>query len=259
MITTKCKFYYGHTVDETNQMLDFKEGAGAELFATIDIGEYSLTDFCSAVASALNVAGALTYSVSVNRSTRIITISADGPFTLLCGTGSRVSISAWSLLGFNSSDTSSGVSHSGANASGTEWVPQFYAQDYVDFEDNQSAIDGVVKQSANGTVESVKYGTKKIMECDFKFITNIYQSSGSPIANDTSGLNKARAFLAYAVTKADLEFMPDVNNPNSFSKCILDSTPEDQNGLAFKLKEMYSNGLVGYYSTGLLKFRKIEV
>jgi hypothetical protein len=70
-------------------------------------------------------------------------------------------------------------------------------------------------------------------------------------------VSDARTFLAYAVTKADLEFIPDVSSASVFTKCILESTDADSNGLGFKLKEMYSQGLVGYYETGLLKFRQI--
>lgn len=256
MITTKCKFYYGHTITESNQYIDFKEGAGSEIFATVPIGEYSLTDFCTAVSNALNLAGALNYTVSLNRTTRIITIAADGAFTLLASTGTRVNVSAYSLLGF-SADTTSATSHTATSASGSVWEPQFLPQDFVDFENNQMAVDGSTKQSASGKVEAVKYGTKKLMECNFKFITDIFQGSKSPIANAATGVSDARTFLEYAVTKADLEFIPDVSDASVFTKCILDSTEADQNGLGFKLKELYSQGLVGYYETGLLKFRQI--
>lgn len=56
MIRTKSKFYYGHTIDSDNNLLDFKEGAGTELTATLNVGEYSLTDFVTEVARALNAA-----------------------------------------------------------------------------------------------------------------------------------------------------------------------------------------------------------
>jgi acylphosphatase len=259
MITTFGKFYYGHTVGTSNRYIDFKEGAGPDLVATIDVGEYSLTDFIDKVSVALNNAGADTYTVTVNRTTRIITITSTGSFTLLCNTGVNSGQSAFSLLGFDAVDTGSASTHSGDFATGSEWVPQYKPQDNVDFDNNQMHIDGTVKQSTDGTVEAVKFGTKKIMEANYKFITNTQQSSSSPILNDTSGVDNARAFLEYAVTKADLEFMADKDDPDTFTKCILESTSEDKDGLSFKLKEQYSQGLVGYYETGLLKFRKIEV
>lgn len=259
MITTFGKFYYGHSVSNSNRYIDFKEGAGPNLVATIDTGEYSLTDFVDKVSTALNSAGALTYTVSVNRTTRVITISATGSFTLLCGTGTNIGNGAFSLMGFDAVDTSSAATQSGDYASGYEWVPQYKPQDSVDFDNNQMHIDGTVKQSTDGTVEAVKFGTKKIMEANYKFITDIHQSATSPILNDASGVSNARDFLEYAVTKADLEFMPDKDDADVFVKCILESTSEDKDGLSFKLKEQYAQGLVGYYETGLLKFRKIEV
>jgi hypothetical protein len=256
MILTRCKFYYGHTITEANRYIDFQEGANPKTFAKIDIGEYSLTDFCSKVAQALNSVGAINYTCSVNRTTRIITVTGDSSFKLLPSTGDNTTRSVFSLLGF-SADTSLATSQVATSASGSVWSPQFLPQDSVDFEDCQSAIDGVVKQSASGKVESVRYGTKKIAEMNFKFITDIYQPSSSPIANDQTGISSARSFMVYAVTKADLEYIPDADYPSTFTKCVLESTPEDSNGMGFKLKEDYGSGLVGYYSTGILKFRKL--
>lgn len=259
MILTYGKFYYGHSITTTNRYIDFKEGAGPDLVATVDVGEYSLTDFCDKVSIALNLAGALTYTVTVNRSTRIITITATGAFTFLAGSGVNSAQSTFYHLGFDASDTSSSTTQVGDFASGSEWVPQYMPQDSVEFDNNQLHIDGTVKQSTSGVVEAVKFGTKKIMECKYKFITDVTQSADSPILNDPSGVLNARTFLEYAVTKSDLEFMPDKNDADNFTKCILESTSEDKDGLSFKLKEQYSQGLVGYYETGLLKFRKIEV
>lgn len=259
MIKTFGKFYYGHTVTNLNRRIDFKEGAGPDLMATVDIGEYSLTDFLDAVSSALNLAGSETYTVTVDRTTRLITISATGSFTLLAGSGISVGQDLYNLLGFNQSDTSSASSHIGDFSSGSEWVPQYLPQDNIEFDNNQIHIDGTVKQSTDGTVEAVKFGVKKIMEVNYKFITDIQQSSNSPVLNDQDGVLNARTFLEYATTKADLEFIPDKNNPDVFAKCLLESTNEDKDGLSFKLKEQYSKGLVGYFETGLLKFRKIGV
>ncbi len=256
MIQTKSSFYYGHTITEENRYLDFKEGAGPEMTAVLDIGEYTLTDFLSTVARALNDASALDYLVEVDRVTRLITVSTSSAFTFLASTGTNIGRGPWSLLGF-AVDTSSANSHTATLVSGSEWRPQYMGQDFVDFEDQQDAIDGVVRQSTSGRVEAVKFGNKKTMDVSWKFITDIFQSANSPIENQTNGLANARTFLEYAVTKADLEFIPDRANPSVFTKCILDSTPESKDGLAFKLKELYSQGLVGYYDTGVLKFRKL--
>lgn len=257
MIQTFSAFYYGHSIDSSNYYLNFKEGVGPELTAQLNVGEYSLTDFCTEVSRAMNSAGALTYSVTVDRSTRLITVSTSSAFTLLAGTGTNISAGVFSLLGF-SADTASATSHLATSASGFSWEPQFKAQDFVDFEDQQSAIDGVVKKATNGTVEAVKFGNQKIMDANFLFITDIAQSNDCVLKSDSSGVDNARSFLEYATTKADLEFVPDIENPDTFFKCLLESTVESSTGTGFKLKEMYAKGLPGYFETGILKFRLIE-
>lgn len=257
MIQTLSAFIYGHTVTQNNRYLDFKEGAGPELTAVVDIGEYSFTDFLNAVARALNAAGALTYTVTANRTTRVITISASGNCTLLGATGTNVGRGLWSLMGFSAADTASASTHNGSSASGSLWEPQFKGQDFVDFQDQQDALEGTVRQSASGKVEAVKFGNKKIMDVNFKFITDIAQSPLSPITHDASGVTNARSFLEYAISKADLEFIPNKSDMDTFTKCILESTPESKDGIGFKLKEQYAQGFVGYYETGLLKFRQL--
>lgn len=264
MITTKSKFYYGHTIDADNNYLDFKEGAGSELSAVLNAGEYSLTDFVTELARALNAAGSLTYSCSLNRTTRVITISAGGAFTILGATGTHVNISVLELAGFAASDTSSATSHAGTSGSGSVWYPQWTIQNYVSFDDNVSSVDGIVRESTSGVIEAVSYGRRYIMEGNFKFITNVRQgpmssaNASMELENDTSGVENARAFLTYAITKSPLEFIPDRSDASDFETCILESTPESSDGLAFKLKELYSINLSGYYETGILTFRRVE-
>lgn len=263
MIRTKVKFYYGHAIDENSYLLNFKEGAGAELTAELNVGEYSLTDFVTEIARALNDAGALTYSTSVNRSTRVITISASGAFTLLGGTGTNIGLDPFELIGFAYSDTASATSHSGSSASGSVWIPQWPVDSYVSFDDNVQSINGLVRESTSGKVEAVSFGKRYIMEANFKFITDIFQGPTSSanasmeLDNDSSGVANARSFLTYAISKAPMEVMLNRADPDTFIECILESTPESQDGLSFKLKESYSIKLPGYYETGLLRFRKV--
>jgi len=255
MILTLSQFYYGHTVDEDNLFLDFQEGANPAIFAQINIGEYALSDFVNEVASAMNLVGDLDYTVTVNRSTRIITVSATGSFEMLPVTGVNASKSIFDLLGF-SADTGASTSHIATAASGSVWRPQFKAQDFVDFNNQQQAVDGVSRQTTSGKVESVRFGTTETMDAKFTFITDILQP-GDLIENDSAGVANSRDFLEYATTKADLEFMADRDVPASFVKCLLEQTNTSKDGLGFKLKEMYTRGLVGYFDTGIMKFRKI--
>jgi hypothetical protein len=258
-LKTYSKFYYGHTITDANRFINFKENGGTEQTAILNIGEYSLTDFCTEVARALNGStAAFDYGCSVNRSTRFVTITCTGGnVQFLPVTGSQAGSSAFSLIGIVA-DTSNAGSHTGTVASGSEWAPQFKAQDYVSFEDNQKAVDGVVRKTTSGKVEAVSFGVEKIMECNFRFITNIFMPSGHFILSDSAGYENAREFLKYAITKADLEFMPNVDDVNTFNKCLLESTPDSPEGLGFKLRELYSIGLPEYYETGILRFRLID-
>lgn len=258
MIQTYSAFYYGHMVDETNFYLNFKEGAGPEITAQLNVGSYTATDFAIELSRAMNAIGTQTYTVTFDRSTRLITISAPSNFQLLLTSGTNVGNSVFSLVGFSGADTALALTHTGNAVSGSAWCPQMRGQDFVDFEDQQSSIDGVVKKSSNGTVEVAKFGTQKIMDINFMFITDIHQENDCWIKSDASGVANARTFLEYATTKADLEFIPDVDNPDVFNKCLLESTDSSRDGLGFKLNEMYTKGLPGYYSTGVMKFRLIE-
>lgn len=257
MIQTRSQFYYGHTVDENNFWLDFQEGTDPILSAQVEIGEYTITDFCSAVARAMNLIGTFDYSVTLNRTTRIITILGSGSFKVLPVSGANSSKSVLPLLGIVS-DTGLATSHAGVNASGSIWRPQRRAQNFIDFMDQQSAVDGVSRQTTNGKVESVRFGTTYTMSAQFDFINNYHiPASIESIETDLLGIENARAFLVYATTKADLEFMADRSDPATFTKCLLESTPDDKEGLGFKLQELYAKGLVGYFDTGTMKFRKI--
>ena len=89
-LNTMIKFYFGHNVTSSNSKLDFQEGAGSELTATLNVGDYSLTEYATELQRALNDAGALTFTVTVARATRYVTIAATGAFTLLAATGTNI-------------------------------------------------------------------------------------------------------------------------------------------------------------------------
>lgn len=254
-LSTKSAWIYGLQVTESNNLLDFDEG-GPELTAELSVGEYSFTDFLSEIARALNAAGALTYTVTANRSTRIITISAGSAFTLLGATGTHVGNDIFSMMGFAAADTASASSHAGSSASGSLYEPQFYLLDYVDFLDDVQSIDGTLRESTSGKVEAISFGKNYFMSCNIKYITNIKQSSPW-IDSDSSALVNARAFLDWCTYKYPLEFMANKSDVDTYTECILESTPESKDGFAYKLKELYGNNLIGYFETGLLRFRKV--
>jgi hypothetical protein len=255
-ITTRSVIYYGFELSLTNRNLNFNEG-GPELSAPVDIGGYSLTDGLSAVQDALNVAGALTYTVSLDRSTRLVTISTTSTFALLVSTGSQSGTSIFSLMGFTGADRTGASSYTGNLPAAFELLPQFVLQDFVDKADLQEAVEAEVNESADGTVEVVKFGTRQMYEFNIRFITNIDQGSSGVIETDLSGVANARSFLQSAVKKIPFEFMKDRSNRAIFDKILLDSTPLSSKGTGYRLVELYGQGLPGYFETGTLKMRVI--
>lgn len=257
-IKTHSAFTYGHTITENNQWIDFSENGIDQLSAQIEIGTYTLGEFADAVSTALNSTLLISqeYTVTLDRSTRMLTISAGSNFDLLITSGDKAAISAYTLMGFTGADLTGANSYTANNVTGSIYYPQFKLQSFVDFNDNISKAESSVKQSASGEVEVVSYGEVKIMECNITFITDIVPQG--VILENPTGVSDLRNFLIYATTKAKLEFIPDSENLNVFTKCILEKTREGQDGTAFKLKELYSRGLAEYFETGVISFREIN-
>jgi hypothetical protein len=256
-LNTRSKFYYGHTITESNNKISFYEGV-SELIAQVSQGSYSLEDFATEVSSALSLAGTQEYTCIVDRVTRKITISASSSFDLLISTGSSVGESAFPLIGFSGSDQTSSNSYEGNLASGSEYIPQFILQKYVDFDDNVSANKSNVFESASGIVQSVSFGQKKIMECNIMFATDINQGINGPVETNLTGVSDLRNFMLYLITKGNIEFIPNRDDPGTFTKCFLDKTSSSQDGTGFTLEEMYSKGLANYFETKTLTFRKVD-
>lgn len=256
-VFTQSAWIYGHTIDVNNNAINFSElGDPQELLAEIEVGSYSLTDFADAVASAFNSVSSQEYTVTLDRETRKLTISAGNDFELLVTTGQQVAISAWSLMGF-SLDKAGDNSYEADFASGSIYLPQFLLQDFIDFEDDQDVSNSKVNKSASGNnIEVISYGKELKMSCNITLATNIV--SQVAITSDPQGKDKLRLFMEYASTKAPLEFLENINSFNDFNKCLLNSTPESRDGVGFRLKELYSRGLIGYFETGKLEFLQLS-
>lgn len=255
-IKTYSAFVYGHTVTDDNKYINFSEGSG-ELSAEIEIGSYTLDAYRDAVGLALNGAGSLDYTVTVDRATRKLTVSASANFDLLIASGFQLSISAFPLMGFTGADLTGQASYQGDISSGRYFEPQLFLQSFVDFKDNVKTLDASVNQSASGAVEVVSYGTVKFMECNITLQTNIPQGKGSVLKSDVAGYDNLRSFLSYCITKAPIEFIPDVNAPSIYTDCLLESTRESKDGVDFTVKELYSRGFSEYYESGLITFREL--
>ena len=103
-----------YTIDATNDKIDFKEdtgsGLGSELTATLTQANYPIGDtsavagsLCAEIKAKLEVAGAGTYTVAYDRTTKKITISVTGltsaQFLWLTGTNTLVNTAT--LLGYS--------------------------------------------------------------------------------------------------------------------------------------------------------------
>lgn len=251
-------FYYGFDVTTENIYLNFNEGAG-ERTAIVPVGSYTMTDMANAIENALNTyAFSRVFTVTVNRTTRVFTISADGNFSLLPVTGTQASESVLPSIGFTT-DRSGASSYAANLPAGFEFEPQFRLQNYVPIEHWTGAALATVNKAATGRIEVIKFGSESFMQASIPYITDIAQiSQNEVLKNNPTGVQDAVNFLIFAVTKAPLEFMPDIDDPSTFYEIILESTPDNKDGVGFKLMEMYDKALPGYYDTGILKFRQVE-
>lgn len=89
-------------IEDINDTIDFDEGSS--LVATIDAGEYDAEDLATAIATALNNAGANTYTCEYNHNTQKFTISSDDAIDWLFSSGSNVSKSIAPLINVSIAD-----------------------------------------------------------------------------------------------------------------------------------------------------------
>jgi len=256
-LETFSTFYYGHNVASDQTSLDFSEGGG-ELQASVTIGDYSLTELLEEVKQQMDTVGGQEYTVQVDRSTRIVTISAPGNFELLVDTGSRKDSTVYTLLGFTGSDLTGSNSYTGTLPCGSEYSPQFILQDHVPTDNNLEFVDPSVSVSASGQeIEVVRFGSQRFLECNIRFSSDIPQPKLGPIENNPNGVSDLIAFMEFAISKQKIEYMANRSDPETFEKLRLESTSTSQTGTGYRLKELFGQGLPGYFDTGILKFRKV--
>ena len=256
-LSTFSKFYYGSEVEIGFNKIDINEGSG-ELSGTLTLGVYSLTGLATELQQELNAIGNNTYTVSINRDSRIITISSSGTFSLLISTGTNSDSGVYDLLGFTGvSDLTGSTSYSGDTAIGSEYITQFFPQDYVAPGFRKEKGEASVNVSATGDVEVISFGDIQFIEMDLLFITDIAMD-GVIIRNNPTGVQDALDFLTFAIKRGPIEFMPNKDDTATFYQCILESTATDGNATKFTLREETGKNLPGIYRTGKLEFRIVE-
>lgn len=110
-------------VDATNNKINFQEGAGSELTATLTNASYfqdlessfNYSTLCTEIKTKMEAVGTYTYTVKYfkagTNNHKFVISSTSGSFTLLWGTGTNASTSARYILGFTNSNTASASSH----------------------------------------------------------------------------------------------------------------------------------------------------
>lgn len=257
-IQTTPVFYFIDPIDNTNFALNFVEPniSASELEAQLNPGGRTMTNLMVEVERAMNDAGQETYTVTLDRDTRLVTISGTDTFELLVATGSNGN-SVFSLLGFTGADRTGSSSYEGDTPIGTEYIPQFPLQDYIDFNDNLDNVQSSVQETASGVVEVVTFGNKQFTEFNITFITDRFKVKGNPIQNNQNAIQEARDFLTFAITKQNIEFMKDKSDRDTFDTVLLERTPQSRDGTAFLLRELISRGFEEFYETGKIRFRKV--
>jgi len=262
-IDTFSVFYYGLKIDggiSANNILNFLEPneANTELTAEIDPGTYTFNELLTAIKTAMDAVGALDYTLSVDRATRKITISSTDTFELLVGTGSQSGISPFSLLGFTgSSDLTGASSYTGNSGAGDFYIPQCKLQDYVDKEDLKQREDPSVNVAASGEVEVVSFGLIPFYEMSVKFINN-YAQDGAVIRNNPNGVADARRFFEAITERGAFEFMPDIDDRDTFDKVVLESLAGSRTGTGYRLRELVGRNLPGYFEVNNIRLRVFE-
>lgn len=251
-LSTFSKFYYDFQVTADQFYVSFNEGSG-EILAPVDIGNYSIENGIVKVQSAMTDNGTQAYTVSFDRTTRLVTISASSNFSLLVSS-STVATTVFGVLGFTGADRTGSSSYTGNLPCGSVYAPQFVFQDYVAKEHFVKSVDATIKKTATGQVEVVRFGAESFIQANIKYATN-KAMDGHAIRNNPTGVEDLAAFMSFAIQKQPLELMLDSSTPNTYIDVILEKTPSESNGTGFQLKELYDKNLPGFYETGVLLFR----
>lgn len=253
-ITTKSKFYFDTSVTQLTKSLDFSEG-GPELMATLKVGAYTLTQYAAEIQRALREAGSQDYLVTVNRTTRKITISAPSNFSLLAATGSRVATGIWGTAGFSAIDLTGTNTYLGQNGAGKEYLCQYILDGYTNPDHVIVKESPTVNATPQGLVQQTSFADGKRISMNMKIITNITTIKNENFVSNPTGVNDFMYFMAFLMTKGLVEFMADRDTPATYLNLYLEKTKDNANATKFVLKNMFKD----IYESGELTFRKVLV
>ena len=255
-IKTKSYFVYGITITSDNRYIDFLEGTTA-LSAELIPARYTLTTLARELTRALNSAGEFSYSCSIDRTTRKITVHGSGTFTFPVTTAPHLGSSAFPVAGFTQNKT--GTALTSDVGIGLVYYPPRYLQDYLDPQDCISSISESVNESGDGTVEVFSLGEKNQCEFNIDYITNDalkYSSFLEPVENM---IEKTRDFLSFLIKKGPIDFIPDRSSPDFYYTLILEKNAFSSKGTGFRLYKMSGVSHLGLCETKTMTFRVVNV
>lgn len=250
---SRIAFLYGFSVSRSVKALDFKEG-GAEIQASLRVGNYTVDTFVVEVQRALNEVGGQTYTVAYNVTTRIITVSAPGTFSLLFGTGSRTGTSCSALMGFAVADRTAALTYSGTIAVGTVYITPWPVFRFTDKTHSIVLEDSTVDTTPLGISQVASFATGSRITMEIKPITNKNLSKNG--VSNAYTIADFMAFMSFLMTKGRATmYMDPANFAGTSYKVFLEGTEQDREAKAFKLQ----NVAMDIYTSGLLTFREVLV
>ena len=256
MQANRALFLYGYDVTDFNKYINFQNAnAGPVLTATLNVGNYTATQFMAEVKRAMEfIDGTNTYTVTLDRTVNAGTsnrmyVSTNGSFlSILFGSGINAATSPSQLMGFLAADYTGMLTYGGTNQSGTILIPEFAVWNYLG-PDEMVEQDGVKNVTSTGIKETLVFAQQQFFQGEWRYITNY---------SGRTQLTEWQRFLKYATQQLKLEYSPSIQEDASlYYEATLESTPADGNGMKYKLEQMVSAGLFRFYQTGLMKFRVI--
>lgn len=254
-ITTRSKFYFDTGVRLDNRFIDFNEG-GPTLFAQMNVGDYTLTEYSQEFARALNESGGQDYTVTLDRDTRKLTVSAPSDFSLLCATGPRLGQSAWTTAGFTGADRTGSNSYEGDLGAGKEYQTQYPIEAFTQKSHSIVLENGSYSATPVGTAQVANFADGFRIPMNIRVITNKTNLKNVNFYENVNGIDDFMYFINRCMRRDRIEFMPNVNDSNAFNRILLESTSEDRQGLEFELKNMDT---ANFYESGRLIFRGLLI
>lgn len=243
-------FLYGYTVSSANFSLDFQAASlGPQITASLNYGTYSLTAILTEVGRAMSAADTNnTYTATADRTqsgglqNRIIISTSGSHLSLLCTSGTNVSTSPWSILGFSTiSDKTGSTSYTGQFTTGTTLRPTQYPYNYLSPTSIQLPI-AITNMSTSGNKETLTYSIQTYWQLQVKYIL------------ESDRKNNWAPMMQWMMQGNLVEFTPNISSPTVFHEGWMEGNNGSSTGLGYSFKELLPD-FPNEYDTGLIKFR----